>query len=228
MGKYKFSEIEDYFLKKLVNLKEILDSDKDFEAALIALCYIDALGNLFAEGNTTKSRFLNLLFLHGTVDAFRWDKVNLAEFKKAEKNNKLKLRICPSCYEVITLYIDQNICQYDYSGSTECMKKDRILSEVINDITAVGKKKTCKCNIISKALLRCLYDSTYGGTLYREYRCESVHKAKFDMLWSSLEDHFSEPYYVDVQDEWPDFSIPARFVVRTFEQCLTNLKNNSA
>lgn len=225
MAKYKFSEIEKYFLEKLANLNYILGSGKGFEAALLALCYMDALGNLFVEGNTTKSRFLNLIFSYGTVAAFRWDKVNLAEFQKVERNNSLKTSICRCCYEIIILYIEQNICQYDYSGSAGCLKKDKILPEVINDIIAVGKQKTCKCNIISEALLRCLYDSTYGGTLYREYRCESVHKAKFNMLWTSLEDHFSEPYYVGIDGELPDFSIPPKFVVKTFEQCLTNLKN---
>jgi hypothetical protein len=67
MRKYKFNDIEEYFSKKLENLKEVLASDKEFEAALLALCYIDALGSLFADGNTAKERFLNTLFLYGKV-----------------------------------------------------------------------------------------------------------------------------------------------------------------
>lgn len=225
MKKYKFSDIEEYFFKKLANLKEILDSGKEFEAALLALCYIDALGNLFMKGNTTKNRFLNLLFSYGTVNSFKWDKVNLAEFKKVEDSNSLKSNICPSCYERIKLYVEQSVCQYDYPNSNECLKKDKVLSEVINDIIAFGKEKSCECNIISEMLLRYLYDSTYGGILYRKYRCESVHEAKFSELWGSIGNFHDEPFYMSIMGDLPDFSITPKFIVKTFEQCLTSLKN---
>lgn len=225
MGKYKFSEVEEYFLEKLANLKGVLDFGKEFEAALLALCYIDALGNLFMEGNTTKNRFLNLLFSYGTVNTFRWDKVNMAEFKKVEKNNNLKSNICPLCYEIVKLYVNQSICQYDYSNSNKCLEKDKILPEVINDVIVSGKEKACKCNIISEMLLRSLYDSTYGGILYRKYRCESVHEAKFSELWGAIGSYHHEPFYMSIMDDFPDFSITPKFIVKTFEQCLANLKN---
>lgn len=225
MEKYKFSDVEEYFLEKLANLRDILDSGREFEAALLALCYIDALANLFMEGNTTKNRFLNLLFSYGTVNAFRWDKVNLAEFKKVERGNDLKSNICPHCYGIIKLYVDQSICQYDYSNSRKCLEKDKTLSETINDIIAFGKEKACKCNIISEMLLRSLYDSTYGGILYRKYRCESVHKAKFSELWGAIGSYHPEPFYMSIIDDLPDFSIAPKFIITTLEQCLTNLKN---
>lgn len=224
MGKYKFIEIEQYFLEKLDNLKKILSSGNRFEAAILALCYIDALGSLFVRGNGTKERFLGLLFSHSIVDNFRWDKVNLAEFKKVASEEKLKLKMCPICYEKVEQYVNQSICQYDYSISSRCIEKDKYLSEAINDILTFSKDKFCKCNIISKTLLKCLYDSTYGGILYSKYRCEGVHKGKFDELWDSLSSHFDKPFYMDIQDELPDFSIPPEFIIKNFEQCLISLK----
>lgn len=224
MRKYNFSDIEPYFLEKLANLKKLLDSGNRFETTILALCYIDALGNLLMKGAGTKQRFLNLIFSYGIVDNFRWDKLNLAEFKKVEIEDKLKSKICSICYEKIKQYVDQNICQYDYSISSRCIIKDKYLSEAINDILAFNKYKTCRCNIISEVLLKCLYDSTYGGILYNKYRCEGVHKGKFDELWDSLSSHFDGPFYMDIQDSLPDFSIPPEFIIRTFEQCLVSLK----
>ncbi|NQS88686.1 hypothetical protein HQ584_02705 [Patescibacteria group bacterium] len=224
MAKYKFSDVEEYFLKKRDVLKELLATGKKFEAALLALCYIDALGNLFLEGNTGKNRFLNLLFSYGTVDTFRWDKVNLAEFKKVEKNVSLACNICPTCYEKVKLYVEQRICEYDYSYSSKCLEKDKNLSEVIRDIIEISREKVCKCNVISEPLLRCLYDATYGGILYKKYRCESVHEAKFSELWSSIGEHFEEPFYMDIDGELPHFSITPEFIIETLDQCLINLQ----
>lgn len=224
MKKYKFVDVEHYFLEKLTNLKQILNSGHRFEASILALCYIDTLSNLFMKGIGTKQRFLNLIFSYGIVDNFRWDKVNLAEFKKVEIEDKLKSKICPICYEKVREYVDKNLCQYDYSISSKCIQKDKYLSEVMKDILFFNKDKICKCNIISEALLRCLHDSTYGGILYSKYRCEGVHKAKFDELWDSLPGHFDEPFYMDIQDSLPDFSIPPEFIIKSFEQCLASLK----
>ncbi|GEM_PF-6877853 len=224
MRKYKFNDIEPYFLGKLNNLKKILDSGNRFEAAILALCYIDALGNLFIDGTRTKDKFLQLIFSYGIVDNFRWDKVNLAEFKKIEAENELKSKICLSCYERIEQYVNQNICQYEYSVSSHCVEKDKCLQEVINDILASSKSKVCKCNIISKILLRSLNNSTYGGILYNKYRCEGVHKGKFDELWDSLSSRFDGPFYMSIEDSLPDFSIPPEFLIKTFEQCLVGLK----
>lgn len=226
MKKYKFTDIEPYFLKKLESLTELLSSGYRFEANLLALCYMDALSNLFMkrDGVKQKQQFLNLLFSYGSINNFRWDKVNIAEFKKVQTKNKLKSKICPVCYEKATQYFDQNICLNDYSNSSECIKKDKHLAEVINDVLGFSKDKTCKCNILSCELLKCLYDSTYGGILYNKYRCEGVHEGKFDQLWDSLSKHFDEPFYMDIQDSLPDFSIPPEFTIKTFEQCLRNLK----
>ncbi len=224
MKKYNFIVIEPYFSEKLRNLKKILNSGNRFEAAILALCYIDALGNLFMKSDRTKGKFLELLFLFGIVDDFRWDKVNLAEFKKVETENKLKLKICPVCYGKVAQYVDQNFCQYDYSNSSKCIEKDKYLSEVIKDILIFGEYKVCKCNIISETLLRCLCDSTYGGILYSKYRCEGVHKGKFDELWDSLSSRFDKPFYMDIDDSLPDFSIPPEFIIKSFEQCLVSLK----
>lgn len=226
MGKYNFVDIEPYFSGKLANLKKILHSGNRFEAAILALCYIDALGNLFMEGSGTKERYLKLLSSHGVVDNFRWDKVNLAEFKKVETEDKLKSKMCLSCYEKVEQYVNQNIGQYDYSSSSQCIKKDKYLSEVKNDI-AEFKDKACQGNTISEALLKCLHDSTYGGILYSKYRCEGVHKGKFDELWDSLTRHFGEPFYVSIEDSLPDFSVPPEFIIKTFEQCLVGLKEKS-
>jgi len=226
MRKYKFIEVEQYFLEKLDNLKKILNSGNRFEAAMLALCYIDALGGLFGRGSGTKKRFLGLLFSHSIVNNFRWDKVNLAEFKKVAGENKLRLKMCPICYDKVEQYIDQVTCEYDYSISSRCIDKDKYLSEVTNDILIFGKDKSCKCNIISKKLSRCLFDSTYGGILYSKYRCEGVHKGKFDELWDSLSSRFVKPFYMDIQDELPDFSIPPEFIIKNFEQCLSSLKKS--
>lgn len=224
MKEYKFADIESYFLEKLANLKKALDSGYRFEAAILALCYLDALGNLFMKGTGTKEKFLELIFSYGIVDTFRWDKVNLAEFKKVEAEDKLKSKMCPICYGRVEQYVDQNICQYEYSNSSECIKKDKCLREVIEGILALSKDKTCKCNIISDALLRCLNDSTYGGILYNKYRCEGVHKGKFDELWDSLSSRFDGPFYMSIEDSLPDFSIPPEFIIKSFEQCLASLK----
>lgn len=227
MKKYNFVDIEPYFLGKLTNLKKILDFGYREEAAILALCYIDALGNLFMEGSGTKERYFKLLFSHGIVNNFRWDKVNLAEFKKVEAEDKLKSKICSVCYGKIQQYFDQNICQYEYSNSSRCIQKDKYLSDVINDISTL-KDNACQCNIISEALLRCLHDATYGGILYSKYRCEGVHKGKFDGLWDSLTRHFDdEPFYMSIEDSWPDFSVPPEFIIKTFEQCLVSLKEKS-
>ena len=53
-------------------------------------------------------------------------------------------------------YIEKNICQYEYSSSAQCIEKDKYLPEVIKDIQFFSKDKSCKCNIISKVLLKCL------------------------------------------------------------------------
>ena len=224
MKKYKFEEVEQYFLKRLNNLEKILNSGNRLEAAILALCYIDALGSLFGRGSGTKERFLGLLFSHSIVDNFRWDKVNLAEFKKIASENKLGSKMCPICYKKVEQYVSQATCQYNYSISSRCIDKDKYLSEVIDDMVILSKNKVCKCNTIPKILLRCLNDSTYGGILYNKYRCEGVHKGKFDELWDSLSSHFDKPFYMDIQDELPDFSIPPEFIIKNFEQCLVNLK----
>lgn len=139
---------------------------------------------------------------------------------------RIGLEISPSplCYGLIEQYVDQKICQYDYSISAKCVEKDKYLSEVKSDIAGFNTNKTCKCNIISKDLSKCLRESTYGGILYNKYRCEGVHKGKFDGLWDSLSSHFSEPFYMDIQNSLPDFSIPPEFIIRTFEQCMASLK----
>ncbi|MDP2653706.1 MAG: hypothetical protein Q8Q08_06705 [Candidatus Omnitrophota bacterium] len=227
MRKYKFTDVEPYFLEKLKSLRKLLDSGNRFETAILALCYIDALGNLFMKGTGTKQKFLALIFSYGEVDDFRWDKVNLAEFKKVETGENLRQKMCATCYEKVQRYIDQNFCQYDYSGSSECIKKDKCLPEVIVDILKFGNDKACNCNIISEALLKCLYDSTYGGILYSKYRCEGVHKGKFDELWDSLSSRFDGPFYMDIQDSLPDFSIPPEFILKVFEKCLVGLKENN-
>ena len=227
MKKYKFDEIEPYFLKKIVNVRKLLDSGYRFEAAILSLCYIDALSGLFMKGAGTKQRFVNSIFLHGVVDNFRWDKVNLAEFKKIDTEEDLKSKECPICYEKVKQYIEKNICQYEYSSSTQCIEKDKYLPEVIKDIRVFSNGKLCKCNIISKALSKCLNDSTYGGILYNKYRCEGVHKGKFDELWDSLSHHFDRPFYVSIEDSLPDFSIPSEFILKTLEQCLVGLKNTA-
>jgi len=226
MGKYKFVDVEPYFIEKLSSLKKLLKTGIRFEAALLALCYIDALGKLFMKGPGTKSRFLSLIFSYGIINNFRWDKVNLAEFKKIDTKYSLKSKVCSICYNVIQQYIDQNICQYDYSISSKCIEKDKHLSGVLDDISNFNMAKKCKCKIISETLLRCLYDSTYGGILYNKYRCEGVHEGKFDELWDSLSSRFDNPFYMDIQDSLPDFSIPPEFIIKTFEQCLSNLRKN--
>ena len=224
MRKYKFTDIEPYFLGKLTNLRKLLDSGYRFEAAILSLCYIDALSGLFMEGVGTKQKFMNLIFLHGVVDNLRWDKVNLAEFKKIDTEEDLKSKECPTCYEKVKQYIEKNICQYEYSSSTQCREKDKSLPDVIKDIRVFSDGNLCKCNIISKALLKCLKDSTYGGILYNKYRCEGVHRGKFDELWDSLSHHFDGPFYVSIEDSLPDFSIPPEFIIKTFEQCMVGLK----
>ncbi|MFC1621696.1 hypothetical protein ACFL2G_05295 [Candidatus Omnitrophota bacterium] len=225
--RYKFDEVEVYFKERFNNIEEIMHSGKDFEAALVALCYIDALASLFQEGTTMKSRFINLLFSHGTIDGFRWDKINIAEFRKMEARSNLKSNICKTCYEKIKLYFDQRICDYEYCSPAKCLEKDKLFSQEIDDIIKFSNEKDCRCNVISEPLLRCLDDSTYAGILYREYRCEAVHKGKFNMSWSSLEKHFEKPHYVDVDNQWPDFSIPPKFIIQTLEKCLLGLKNNN-
>ena len=62
MGKYWFVDLEPYFQKKLDNINKLLNSDYRFEATILALCFIDALGGLFMKGNGTKQKFLNLIF----------------------------------------------------------------------------------------------------------------------------------------------------------------------
>lgn len=225
MSKYKFADVEPYFLKKLDNLKKLLNSGNRFEVAILALCYIDALGNLFMKGKGTKQRFFTLILSYGTLDDFRWDKVNLAEFKKIETEENLESKECPNCYKKVKQYVEENICQYEYSESAKCIEKDKYLPEVIINIRVFSKGKACSCDIISKALSKCLRDSTYGGILYNKYRCEGVHKGKFDELWDSLSHHFDKPFYMSIQDSLPDFSIPPEFILKTFEQCLVGLKN---
>jgi len=227
MSKYRFADVEPYFLKKLNNLKELLDSGNKFEVAILALCYMDALGNLFMKGQGTKQRFIELIFSYGMVDNFRWDKVNLAEFNKIEVEYNLKSKKCSVCYEKVKQYVAQNICQYEYSSSSKCVEKDKYLPELIEDILIFSKDKNCRCNVISEGLLKCLQDSTYAGILYNKYRCEGVHKGKFDELWDSLSAHFDGPFYMDIQDSLPDFSIPQEFILKTFEQCLVSLKNDN-
>lgn len=227
MTNHKFSDVEPYFLEKVDKLKKLLNSGYRFEATILALCYIDALGNLFMKGTGTKRKFINLILKYGVVDNFKWDKVNLAEFKKVEGKEKLKSKICSICYGRITQYIDQNICQYEYSDSNLCIKKDKCISGVINDLSIFGRDKSCKCNIISKVLLKCLYDSTYVAILYNKYRCEGVHKGKFDEWWDSLSGHFDGPFYMSIEDSLPDFSISPEFIIRTLEQCLVGLKSLS-
>lgn len=224
MKKYKFDEIEPYFLEKIINIKRLLGSGYRFEASILSLCYIDALGSLFMKGDRTKQRFMNLIFLHGVVDNFRWDKVNLAEFLKIDTEEGLRSRECPTCYGKVKQYVETNICQYEYSSSAQCIEKDKCLPELIKDIQVFSNGKTCKCNIISKALSKCLNDSTYRGILYNKYRCEGVHKGKFDELWDSLSHHFDIPFYMSIEDPLPDFSIPPEFILKTLEQCLSSLK----
>ena len=223
MKEYKFSEVEPYFKKRLDNLRKILNSGYRLESAILALCYIDALGNLFMKVNRTKKKFLELIFSYGRVNNFRWDKVNLAESKKIMAVDKLNPRICISCYEIVEQYANQNTRQYDYCCSRQCIEKDKDLTEVINEISGLSKNKICEC---SEALLKYLNDSTYGGILYNKYRCEGVHRGKFDELWDSLSGHFDEPFYMSVEDSSPDFSIPPEFIIQTFAECLVNLKEN--
>lgn len=71
MKKYKFDEVEPYFLEKIANVRKLLDSGYRFEAAILSLCYIDALSSLFMEGDGTKQRFMNLIFLHGMPNSSR-------------------------------------------------------------------------------------------------------------------------------------------------------------
>lgn len=114
MEKYKFTDIGPYFLEKFTNLKEILDSGNRFEATIIALCYIDALSNLFMKGIGTKERFLNLIFSYGIVNNFRQDKVNLAEFKKVEGKYKLESKICSGILRDNNVYLPKAFVDYVY------------------------------------------------------------------------------------------------------------------
>ena len=110
------------------------------------------------------------------------------------------------------------------------MEKDKYLSEVISDIVVFNSDKACGCNIISQGLLKYLDDSTYGGILYSKYRCKSVHEGKFDELWDGISGRRLDqiPFYMDIQDDLPDFSIPPEFIIETFRQCLIGLRRKNA
>ena len=53
-----------------------------------------------------------------------------------------------------------------------------------------------------------------------------MHEGKFDELWDGVSSRRlgQLPFYMDIQDDLPDFSIPPEFIIKTLEQCLVNLK----
>lgn len=226
MRKYKFSDVENYFSNKVDNLKKLLNSGYRYECSILALCYIDALGNLFREEGGSRKRFINLIFSCNKPESSVWDKVNLAELKKIMQERQhdieVKEKYCDDCYGKVVHYIEQKISEYDYSNSRKCIEKDRRLCEEKKDLE-IFEKKFCGCG---KWLFTDLENSTYAGILYKRYRCEGVHEARLEQLWDSLSMHFEGPFYMSIVNSLPDFSFPPEFIINTLEHCLISLKNS--